>query len=182
MRVHDKEFRVMIEEREVAEAIARLAERLNADYAPGVRADGARPPLFVAVLNGAFMFAAELLKRIDFPCEVSFVKLASYEGTGTTGTVRELIGLEQSVEGRDVIVLEDTVDTGTSIAHLLKILAAQRPVSVAVAAMLFKPGAFRGGYEVRYRAMEIGNEFVVGYGLDYDGLGRNLKDIWVVED
>ncbi len=128
------------------------------------------------------MFAAGLAAKIEFHCEVSFVKLSSYEGTDSTGRVRELIGLGSDIEGRDVIVLEDIVDTGRSMEHLLRLLAARRPASVEIATMFFKPGAFAGDFKVKYRALEIGNEFIIGFGLDYNELGRNLKDVYVVEN
>ncbi len=179
MKLHDRTFRVLIPEAEIEAAIDALAARINSDYA--ARA-AMRPPLFVGVLNGAFMFAAELIKKIEFHCEVSFVKLSSYEGTGSRGSISELIGLSGDTEGRDVIVLEDIVETGESMEHLLRSLATHRPASVEIATLFFKPGAFTRDLGVKYRAIEIGNEFIVGFGLDYNGLGRNFKDIYVVDD
>jgi hypoxanthine phosphoribosyltransferase len=179
MKLHDRHFRVLIPAARIDAAIDRLAARLNADYASRAAVD---PPLFLGVLNGAFMFVAELLKKIEFPCEISFVKLASYAGTGSTGKVSELIGLKNNIEGRDVIILEDIVDTGESMEYLLRSLSGHRPASVAIATLFFKPDSFAKDFEVRYRAIEIGNEFIVGFGLDYNELGRNLKDIYVVDD
>ncbi|MDR2893960.1 MAG: hypoxanthine phosphoribosyltransferase, partial [Alistipes sp.] len=128
----------------------------------------------------AFMFASELIKKIEFHCEISFVKLSSYAGTSSTGKVSELIGLKNNIEGRDVIIIEDIVDTGESMEHLLRSLAGHRPASVEIATLFFKPEAFTRDFPVKYRAREIGNEFIVGFGLDYNELGRNFKDIYVV--
>ncbi|MDR2912113.1 MAG: hypoxanthine phosphoribosyltransferase [Alistipes sp.] len=178
MKLHDRTFRVMIPAAEISAAIDTLAERINSDYAERA---AQQPPLFLAVLNGAFMFAAELIGRVGFDCEVSFVKLASYDGTGPSGCINDLIGLDRSIEGRHVIVVEDTVDTGASVEHLLNILAEHRPASVEVAAMFFKPALFTRDFEIRYRAMEVGTEFLVGFGLDYNGLGRNYRDVYVTD-
>jgi hypoxanthine phosphoribosyltransferase len=193
IKLHDRTFRVMISAAEIAAAVEKMAVRVNADYAdttsgttPGASPASDRttpkPPLFLAVLNGSFMFMADLAKCIDFPMEVSFIKLASYSGTGSTGSVRELIGLTGSIEGRHVIVVEDIVDTGNSMEHLLQLLEQHRPASIEIATLLFKPAAYRKSYPVKYRGIDIGNEFIVGYGLDYNQLGRNLKDIYVVTD
>ena len=137
-------------------------------------------PIFVGVLNGAFMFLSDLIKKIDFTCEISFVKLASYEGTCSTGNVECLLGLNNDIAGRHVIIVEDIVDTGRSIAHRYADLMRRNPASVEVCTLFFKPNSYREPLPIRYRALEIGNEFIVGYGLDYDQLGRNLKDIYVV--
>jgi hypoxanthine phosphoribosyltransferase len=179
IKIHDRTFRVMIPAAEIDVAIEAMAARINADYA--ARA-AVQPPLFLGVLNGSFMFASELIKKIGFHCEISFVKLSSYVGTGSTGKVSELIGLKNNIEGRDVIIIEDIVDTGESMEHLLRSLAGHRPASVEIATLFFKPGAFTRDFPVKYRALEIGNEFIVGFGLDYNELGRNFKDIYVVCD
>lgn len=176
IKVHDKTFRVMIPAEKIDEAVSAVAERINEDYAQ------VETPLFVGVLNGSFMFMSDLIKKIDFNNELSFVKLASYDGLCTTGEVRQLIGLNNSIEGRHVIVVEDIVDTGESIEHMLRELEALKPASIAVCTLFFKPGSYRKQIPIKYRAMEIGNEFIVGYGLDYDQLGRSLKDIYVVVD
>ncbi len=176
VKLHDRTFRVMIPAADIDTAIDRLAVQINADYA------GRETPLFLGVLNGAFMFASELMKKMKFNCEISFVKLASYCGTGSTGKVSELIGLKNNIEGRHVIIVEDIVDTGESMEHLLRSLSGHRPASIEIATLFYKPAAFRKDFPVKYRAMEIGNEFIVGFGLDYNELGRNLKDIYVVTD
>lgn len=173
VRLHDKEFELYIPEAEVNAAIDRLAATLRTAY------QGKRP-LFLGVLNGAFFFAAELVKRLDIECEVSFVKLASYQGTSSTGQVRELVGLNESVEGRHVVVLEDIVDTGHTVRHLMDILVPMRPASVSIAALLFKPEAYLQDIPVEHVALRIPKAFVVGSGLDHDGLGRNLPGIYKI--
>ena len=174
--LHDKTFRVMIPAAQIDSAVAAVAERINADYRDK------QLPLFIGVLNGSFMFMSDLMKKIEFDCELSFVKLASYCGTCTTGDVRSLIGLNNSIEGRHVIIVEDIVDTGESIEHMVRDLESRKPASISVCTLFFKPASYSKTVPVEYRAMEIGNEFIVGYGLDYDQLGRNLKDVYVVTD
>ena len=176
IQLHDRKFRIMIPAEKIDEAVTAVAERINRDYADK------ETPLFVGVLNGSFMFMSDLIKKIEFQNELSFVKLASYEGTSSTGQVKSLLGLNGSIEGRHVIVVEDIVDTGESIEHMLRDLEARRPASVAVCTLFSKPASYRNSYPIQYRAMEIGNEFIVGYGLDYDQLGRSLKDIYVVTE
>ena len=170
----DKTFEVMISEEQIDKAVSSVAEQINADYADR------ETPLFLGVLNGSFMFMSDLMKKVEFTCELSFVKLASYIGTSTTGKVQELIGLKNNIEGRHVIVVEDIVDTGESIEHLMRSLEGHRPASVEVVTLFYKPASYSKQIPIKYRAMEIGNEFIVGYGLDYDQLGRNLKDVYVV--
>lgn len=176
INLHDRKFRVMIPAAKIDEAVTAVAQRINADYADK------DTPLFVGVLNGSFMFMSDLIKKIEFNSELSFVKLASYEGTQTTGDVKCLIGLNQSLEGRHVIIVEDIVDTGESIERMVRDLEKLHPASIAVCTLFFKPGSYRKQIPIDYRAMEIGNEFIVGYGLDYNQLGRNLKDIYVVTE
>lgn len=176
IQLHDRKFRIMIPAAKIDEAVEAVAQRINADYA------GKETPLFLGILNGSFMFMSDLIKKIEFQNELSFVKLASYEGTSSTGQVKSLLGLNGSIEGRHVIVVEDIVDTGESIEHMLRDLEARRPASVAVCTLFFKPASYCKSYPIQYRAMEIGNEFIVGYGLDYDQLGRSLKDIYVVTE
>lgn len=176
IQLHDKKFRVMIPAEEIDRAVEAVAQRINDDYRDK------ETPLFVGVLNGSFMFMSDLIKKIEFNNELSFVKLSSYEGTASTGQIRSLIGLNGSIEGRHVIVVEDIVDTGESIEHMILDLKARKPASIAVCTLFFKPGSYRKQIPIDYRAMEIGNEFIVGYGLDYDQLGRSLKDIYVVAE
>lgn len=176
IKLHDRHFRVMIPAAEIDKAVSAVAARINADY------KDKETPLFVGVLNGSFMFMSDLIKKIEFNSELSFVKLASYEGTATTGDVKCLIGLNNSLEGRHVIIVEDIVDTGVSIERMVRDLERLNPASIAVCTLFFKPNSYRKQIPIEYKALEIGNEFIVGYGLDYDQLGRNLKDIYVVTD
>lgn len=172
--LHDKTFELSIPYEELNKAIQKVADQINEDY------KDIDKPLFLGVLNGAFMFMSELMQKINFPCELSFVKLASYVGTSSTGKVQELIGLRNNVEGRHLIIVEDVVDTGESMEHLLRSLSGHKPASVTIATLLFKPTKFTKDYEVKYRAMDIPDDFIVGFGLDYDELGRNLKDIYTI--
>ena len=175
IQIKDKMFTVSIKEQDILKEVTRVANEINRDLA-------GKNPLFLSVLNGSFMFMSDLIKKIEFNNELSFVKLASYEGTCSTGCVKNLIGLNNSIEGRHVIIVEDIVDTGESIEHMMRDLQARRPASVEVCTLFFKPGSYRKQVPIKYRAMEIGNEFIVGYGLDYDQLGRSLKDIYVVTE
>ena len=176
IKLHDKSFKIMIPAEKINAAVDAVAQRVNQDYAD-------KPvPLFLGVLNGSFMFMSDFIKKIEFNCELSFIKLASYAGTSSVGKVQELIGLKNNIEGRDVVVVEDIVDTGESIEHILHSLAGHNPRSVQVVTLFFKPESYTKNHEIRYPALEIGNEFIVGYGLDYNQLGRNLKDIYVVTD
>ncbi len=174
--LHDKTFELSIPRERIIGAIDALAARINEDY------KGRPTPLFLGVLNGAFMFMGELMQRIDFQCEISFVKMASYSGTRSTGSVSELIGLANNIAGRDVIVVEDIVDTGDSISHILRSLVGHNPSSVRVATLLYKPEALRNKIEVDYYALAIPNDFIVGFGLDYNQLGRNFSDIYKIVD
>lgn len=175
MKIHDKTFEKTIDHERIIDAIEALAMRLNSDYTD-------KMPLLVGVLNGSFMFMAELVKRLDFPCEVSFVKVSSYSGTNSTGEVEELIGLGCDVAGRHVVVVEDIVETGRSIDYVMHAFADKNPASVEVAALFFKPEVYRGAKEIKYHALPIPNDFIVGFGLDYNGLGRNLRDIYKVKE
>ena len=176
IKLHDKKFKIMIPAAKIDEAVEAVARRINHDYADK------ETPLFLGILNGSFMFMSDLIKKIEFQNELSFVKLASYEGTESTGQVRSLIGLTTPIEGRHVIIVEDIVDTGESIDHMIRDLEARKPASIEVCTLFFKPASYRKTRPIKYRAMEIGNEFIVGYGLDYNQLGRSLKDIYVVTE
>lgn len=173
IKLHDKQFKPFIDSSRIQEAILALANKINQDYKD-------KQPLFIGVLNGSFLFVADLVREFNGNCDVSFMKMASYEGTSTTGVVNELIGLNEEITGRHVIVLEDIVDTGNTLVKLFQELEKQNPESLEIATLLFKPKAYQKDIPVKYVAMEVGNEFLVGYGLDYDGLGRNLKDIFII--
>ena len=175
VKVLDKEFSLYIPQEKIENAIQAVADQVNIDLAD-------KNPLFLVVLNGAFMFASELFKRLTIPCEISFVKLSSYAGTETTNMVRELIGLDHSLDGRHVVVVEDIVDTGHTMRYTLQKLRDLKAVDVRIATLFFKPANFQYDYPIDYKGMDIGNEFIVGYGLDYDQQGRNLPDIYKVID
>jgi hypoxanthine phosphoribosyltransferase len=170
---HDKTFKLYLPESEILQDIKTVAQKLNDDYAD-------KQPIFVAILNGSFMFAADLLKEVTIPCEISFVKVASYLNTESTGQVKELVGLKENITGRHVVLLEDIVDTGNTMVALFETLKAQNPASLEIATLLQKPECLLHELEVKYIGREIPNEFVIGYGLDYNGLGRNLRDIYTV--
>lgn len=173
IQVKDKTFRISIPEAEILKQVARVAAEINRDYA-------GQQPVFLAVLNGSFIFAADLLREITLPCEISFVKLASYEGVSTTGTIREIMGLNIDVTGRPVIIVEDIVDTGLTMAHMLDTLSKHNPASIDICTLLLKPEKLKVKLDVRYCALQIPNEFILGYGLDYDQQGRNTRDIYTV--
>ncbi len=174
VKVHDKNFELFIPYEKIRSVIEEMAEKMNEQL------DG-RNPLFVCILNGSFMFAAELFKRINIiETEISFVKLASYEGDKTSGAVKQLIGLNENIEGRTVVILEDIVDTGITISNIQEQLKQLNPKEVQVATLLLKPDALTKKVKLDYVGLEIPNDFIVGYGLDYDGYGRNLIDIYSV--
>lgn len=171
IQILDKTFETFLSAEQIQEGIQSLAGRLNADY------EG-KDVIFIAVLNGSFMFAADLFKSITLPCEISFVKVSSYRGTNTSGRVDELIGLNTDITGKHVVILEDIVDTGITIDKIFTLLRAHEPVSVEVATLLYKPDAFKGKNAPHYTGFTIPNRFVVGYGLDYNEKGRNLGAIY----
>lgn len=175
VKLHDKEFKISIPAKTIDEAISKMAVQINKDL------DG-KNPLFIIVLNGAFMFASDLLKKIHIDCEVTFVKLSSYIGTKSSHLVREIIGLDKSLSDRHVVVIEDIIDTGITMDNTLPKLKNMDAVDVKIATLLFKPNAFIKDFYIDYIGMEIPNDFIVGYGLDYDGLGRNLPDIYKIID
>jgi len=171
----DKQFALSIPASDIKKALWEMAEKMNKELRD-------KNPLMICILNGSFMFSSDLMKLIDFPCEISFVKLSSYDGMGSTGIVKQLIGLNENIEDRTVVLLEDIVDTGVTIENLMNQLEAQKPKDVKVATLLFKPDACKKDVKLDYVGLEIPNEFIVGYGLDYDGYGRNLPDIYTITD
>ncbi len=173
VQVRDKVFEVSIPEAEIMRRVAEVAAQIDADMA-------GRNPLFLAVLNGSFVFAADLLRGVTTPCEITFVRMSSYAGTESTGKVRELIGLTEDIAGRDVVIVEDIIDSGLTMVSLLDMLKAKNPKSVSIAALLVKPGNLKVQLDIPYCCFEIPNDFIVGYGLDYDGEGRNLRSIYTV--
>ena len=170
----DRRFKLFINRSQVRNSIEQIAERINSDY------EG-REILFVAVLNGSFMFAADLVRKVKPLCRISFVKVASYKGDTSEGIVRELIGLKEDLNGKHVILVEDIVDTGFTLEHVMKqIKSTYKPASIAVATLLFKPQSYRKSIVVDYIGIEIPTDFVVGWGLDYNGYGRNFEDIYAI--
>ena len=176
VKIHDKEFELFISREKLQSVVEDMAEKMNRDFKD-------KNPLFLCILNGSFMFAAEVFKRISLlDSEISFIKLASYAGTSTTGTIKQLIGLNEDLEGRTIVVLEDIVDSGITIANTIEQIKSKNPADIKIATLLLKPDALKIEVQLDYIGIEIPNDFIVGYGLDYDGRGRNLPDIYKVID
>lgn len=174
IKLHDKEFRLLIKEELIDKEIKRVAEEINRDMKD-------KEPIFLSVLNGSFMFTSDLLKHINLKnTEVSFIKFTSYCGTNSTDRINSLIGLNEKIKGRNIVILEDMIDTGKSMEHLINTLKAEEPASICIATMFFKPKALKTGRIPDYNAMILENDFVVGRGLDYDGLGRNFPDLYII--
>jgi len=173
IKVHDKEFEIYLTEAEILEKVKIIAEAINKDY-------HGRRPLFIAILNGSFIFAADLFKYLTIDTEISFIKLASYKGMKSTGHVVTSIGLDADLFEKDVIILEDIVDTGKTLYNFLPRLRDHHPASLKIAALLHKPEATKFPMTIDYTGFSIPDKFVIGYGLDYDGLGRNLREIYQV--
>ena len=173
IQIKDKLFTKFITEDRILKEVSRVADEINRDL------EGTEP-LFLSVLNGSFMFTADLMKRISLPCEISFVKLASYAGTSSTGKVKELVGLNENIEGRTVVIVEDIIDTGFTMQRLVETLRSKNPKDIRIATLLVKPDKLQVKLDIDYVAMNIPNDFIVGYGLDYDGKGRNYRDIYTV--
>lgn len=171
IRLHDKEFEPYLSEEEIATAISQLAVTLNIDYK-------GKNPLFVVVLNGAFVFASKIFTEMKMDCQVAFLRVSSYRGTESTGNIEEKMGLDVDLNGRHVIILEDIVDTGNTMERLRVDLKTGGATSVKICTMLFKPDAFKKDYPVEYIGLEIPDRFVVGLGLDYNELGRNIPSIY----
>ena len=171
IQVHDKQFETYLSEREIQERIKDIAQKINKDYQ-------GKKPLFLAILNGSFMFAADLFKHLTVPAEICFIKLASYKGMKSSGHVTTAIGLDSELFSKDVIIVEDIVDTGKTLYDFIPKLKHQQPASLKIVALLHKPDATKFPLVLDYIGFSIPNKFVVGYGLDYDGLGRNLKEIY----
>jgi len=173
IKVKDKEFRLLLSAESIQVAIENVAEKINKDLK-------GKNPLFLAVLNGSFMFASDLMKKVTIPCEVCFVKLASYQGMESGGKVKEVFGLSEHIEGRTVVIVEDIVDSGRTMQQLLSSLASRNPAEIRIATFLHKPEAMLCDLKLDYVAFEISNDFVVGFGLDYDGYGRNFGQVYTL--
>ncbi len=171
----DKSFDILITKKDIKARIKQLSTQLNVDYSN-------KKPLFIGVLNGSFMFAAAIFKKCNFEAEITFIRVKSYEHTISSGNVQEIFGINENIEGRDIILVEDIVDTGLTIYQIISTLTKQNPNSIKIATLLFKPKALKVSVSPSYVGFEIEPKFVVGYGLDYDGLGRNLEDIYVLVD
>jgi hypoxanthine phosphoribosyltransferase len=171
IHLHDKTFVPFISSEELNFAIKNLAKQMDDDFFDEV-------PVFIGVLNGAFMVLSDLLKEYRGMCEVSFVKLSSYEGTQTTNQVKQLIGLNENLEGRTVVIVEDIIDTGNTIEELKAIFKGKNVKHLKIATLFLKPDAYKKDIKIDYVGIRIPNKFIVGYGLDYDGLGRNLPDVY----
>ncbi len=173
LQVKDKKFAVSIPEAEILRQVKRVAGEINRDL------EG-REPVFLAILNGSFIFAADLMREIKLCSQISFVKLASYSGTASTGEVNEMIGLNVDIEGRDVVIVEDIVDSGLTMKYIVELLEKQNPRTVSICTLLLKPDNLKVDLSIPYKCFEIPNDFILGYGLDYDGYGRNTRDIYTV--
>lgn len=175
IKLQDKVFKVMIPAEEIDKAVERVAGKLNERY------EG-HTPVFLGVLSGSFLFLSDLVRKTTFDSQLAFVKISSYEGTESTGNVKQQFGVDFDIEGRDIIIVEDIVETGHSMNYLLDHLRRKNPASISICTLFFKPEKFLYEYPIDYTALSIGNEFIVGYGLDYNQLGRNLKDIYVIDE
>ena len=175
IQLHDKQFVPFISAQEIDFAIATMVSQVEADFADEI-------PVFVGVLNGSFMVVSDFMKHYKKPCEVSFIKLASYEGTSSTNEIKQLIGLNQDLTGRTVIIIEDIVDTGNTVAELKELFKKQNVKHLKIATLFFKPEAYKKGLKLDYIGIRIPNKFIVGYGLDYDGLGRNLPEVYQLKE
>lgn len=173
VQILDKKFTVSIPANEIQIKIEQMAGQINDDL-------NDKEVVFVVILNGAFMFASDLYKKVNIDSKISFLKLASYQGTSSTGAVKQLIGLNESLKGKTVVVVEDIVDTGHTLDSILKQLGGFEPADIKVASLLFKPDSFLYEYEIDYLGFSIPNDFIIGYGLDYDGFGRNLDSIYTI--
>ena len=173
INVLNKEFVVSIPEEKIAKEVERVAHEINTEL------EG-KDPLFISVLNGSFMFTADLMKHITIPCQISFVKLASYQGVASTGQVKEVIGLNEDITGRTIVIVEDIVDTGLTMQRLLETLGTRNPKEIYIASLLVKPEKLKVDLDINFIAFNIPNDFILGYGLDYDGYARNLRHIYTV--
>lgn len=174
VKIHDKYFRLFIPYDKILSTVEKMAENMNRDLAD-------KNPLFIGILNGSFIFAAELFRQITIlNSEITFVRLASYSADRSTGDIKEIIGLNENIKGRNVVVLEDIVDSGITIDHLITQLNTMKPDRIFIATLLLKPGALKREVRLDYVGLEIPDDFIVGYGLDYDGYGRNLKNIYSI--
>ncbi len=175
IQIKDKKFALSIDEQSILKEVTRVANEINHDLKD-------ENPVFVSVLNGSFMFTSDLMKQITIPSKVTFVKLASYEGVASTGVIKEVVGLSEDIQGRTVVIVEDIVDTGLTMQRLIETLGTRNPKAIHIATLLVKPDKLQVELDIKYCAMQIPNDFIVGYGLDYDGYGRNYPDIYTLAE
>ena len=173
--IHNKKFSKLISSAKIQKAISAIAKKMDKDFKN-------ERPLFLSVLNGSFLFTADLLKKIKTECEISFIKVSSYSGTTSTGNVNTLIGLNENLEGRTIIILEDIVDSGNTLEKVMEELKKYNPKEIKIATLFFKPEAYTKKIKLNYKGIDVPNKFLLGYGLDYNGLGRNLQDIYVISE
>ncbi|HOF98063.1 MAG TPA: hypoxanthine phosphoribosyltransferase [Paludibacteraceae bacterium] len=173
VQIKDKKFKKFIPEQEILSSIRKIGQEINKTLKD-------KNPLFISVLNGAFMFTSDLMKVVNIPCEITFIKLSSYEGLYSSGSVKEVMGLNENIVGRNVVILEDIIDTGLTMEQIIDSLKAKGAGEIRVATFLQKPDALQRNIKIDYIAMKIPNEFIIGYGLDYNGYGRNLKDVYTL--
>lgn len=174
--LHDKKFKICMTAAQIDQAVAKVAEKINTDL------KDVDVPIFLSILNGSFMFTADLMRKIEVKSDVVFVKLASYQGTESTGEVKQIVGLTKGVEGKTVVVVEDIVETGNTIEEIHKILKDAGAADIKICTLLYKPDAYKKNIPIDYAALQIPNDFIVGYGLDYNQLGRQYKDIYVLDE
>jgi len=173
IQIEDKKFKLYIPEKEILKSIQEIAEKINDDLVD-------KNPLFICILNGAFMFASDLMKAISIPCEITFIKLSSYHGTTTSGKIKEIIGLNEDITKRNIVVIEDIIDTGFTMEFIINSLKSKGANEIQIAALLLKPDALQRDLKIDYAGIKIPNDFIIGYGLDYNGYGRNLRDIYTL--
>lgn len=173
IRIKDKTFQTSITESTILKKVKAVADKINKDMV-------GKNPLMLAVLNGSFIFAADLMRMITIPCEISFVKLASYQGTTSTGTIKEVIGINENLSGRTIIIVEDIIESGLTMKRMIESLGTRNPASIHICTLLLKPNKLQVPLNIEYVAMEIPNDFILGYGLDYDQQGRQLRDIYTL--
>lgn len=171
IKIYDKEFEVSINSNNIQEAINKMALKINSELAK-------KDVVFIGILNGSFMFASDLFRKIEFNCKITFVKVASYQGTSSSGVIKSLIGINENIKGKTVVVLEDIIDTGETLENIICQLKGFEPEEIKIATFLFKPLAFKKSFKIDYIGIEVPNDFIVGYGLDYNGIGRNYPEIY----
>ncbi len=176
VKLHDKQFQLYISKERIAKYVKYLANEVASDL------DKDETPVFIGILNGSFMFAADFVREYPYDCHISFVKLASYEGTSTTGKIKQLVGVNENLEGKTVIILEDIIDTGNTLSEIYEIFKDKNVKTLKIATLFFKPDVFRKALPIDYIGKSIEDKFIVGYGLDYDRLGRNLPDIYQLKE